>query len=214
MEDNFDNQIKNLLEGSQSDGAGLGLDKNALWNRVEQKQKTKIIPFKKWASHAAAAIIGIIICLPFLFNNNKTVTKTITRLQPANTKIITDTVFLKDAPALVSGKATPLQARTQQPLTGNPAPASSQPVPTTIHLANYDTTEVLTQPIFVAQVNNSHTRIKALHLKDMGNENATHQFRPVDKPNFIERLALRDQIQAPSESVSAIIDQQFFTSNN
>jgi hypothetical protein len=214
MKDNFDNQIKDLLEGSQPDGAGLGLDKNALWNRIEQKQKSNIIPFKKWASHAAAAIIGIMVCLPFLFHNNKTiVTKTITRLQPANTKVITDTIFLKNTPALASTKAAPFKSKTLQPPTGKAVSILPQPV-VTIHLPAHDTAVSMVQPTMVAQATTGHTRIKALHLKDMGNENATHQFLPTDKPNFIQRLASREEIQVPTESISAFIGQQFFTSNN
>jgi hypothetical protein len=213
MEDNFNNQIKNLLEGSQPHGTGPVLDKDALWNRIEQKQKNKTIPFKKWASHAAAAIIGIIICLPFLFHNNKTVTKTITRLQPASTKIVTDTVFLKQTPQLASGQVAPLKPKALQPATVKP-PVVVPQTEVALRFPEHDTVMNIVPAALLAQATTGHARSKALHVKDIGNENAVHQFRPVDKPSFIERLAARDQTQIPSESVSAIIDQQFFTSNN
>lgn len=209
MKNDFDKQIKDMLEGSMPVDTGFELDRKAVWSKIESKQKTKVIPFKKWASHAAAVVIGILLCLPFLFHQKETVkTVTVTKTIPSIQKI-NDTVFL------VQNTTT----QHNQPIVTkrNSSPQSIVSTPLQLKKEDNNTHDIM--PIkgseqIIAKAETIRPQVKVLHLVDMENENAFPQVRHTENYSLFNKITIPAHMDDKSETVSMIVANQIFNSKN
>lgn len=213
MKSDFDKQIKKLLEDSTATDAGFDLNRTAVWDKIESKQKSKVISFPKWMSHAAAVIIGILLCLPFLFNAGKETVKTVTVVKTIpSVQTIMDTVWVVK---------TPGQSITKQPRTLTTAKSSfsetiaGQPLQTkqkdgTItNVVPANTPETL-----IAETKISTPKSKVLHLLDIENENAIPQAKHTSHYALFNKTNIPSGMDDKSQTISMIVDAKFFSSKN
>lgn len=213
MKNDFDKKIKDLMESANLSDTGFDLNKSTVWNSIEHKQKAKIIPFRKWLSHAVAIIIGILICLPFLFHSNKkmdqniTVTKTIS--MPG--QIIRDTIFVESKQNAIAIQTTKLNTKKSILHTDKTiADKVLQPI-----VPEVKKEIALQEPVTKIAIAATTTYKPAvLHLMDMDNENA--QPNKFKKPAFalIKIINLNNNPDDhPSETVSMMVSKQILHHN-
>ncbi|KAA5534495.1 hypothetical protein F0919_07690 [Taibaiella lutea] len=214
MKNDFDKQIKNLLDGASAADAGFNLDKKAVWDRIESKQQTKIIPFKKWISHAAAVIIGILLCLPFLFHSQKEVIKTVTVTKTIpSIQTISDTVFVVQNTTqntINQNNTLPEVKKTISPETV--AGTASQPKQENNNKTDVTQTNNSQQLIATAEV--PRPKVRVLHLVDMENENAIPQTKQPENYALFNKIIIPGHADDKSETISMIVSNQFFNSKN
>lgn len=214
MNNDFDKQIKNLLEDSTAADAGFELNKKDVWDKIELKQETKIISFRKWISHAAAVIIGILLCLPFLFHSEKEEVKTVTIIKTVpSVKTINDTVFIvqntvqnitkqNDSSVTIKKNNSP----------ENIAEKASQP-------KQYDSNIINLLPVsnpnqMIAVTEKSRPKNKVLHLVDIENENAIPYTKRTESYALFNKIKIPARMDDKSQTLSMIVSNQFFNSKN
>lgn len=213
MKNDLDKQIKGLLEDATPADAGFELDRNAVWNRVESKQKAKAIPFRKWISHAAAAVIGILLCLPFLWHHEKeviktvTVTKTIPSIQTAS-----DTVFVVQNPIQVIKNQPRLSAVTKRS-TPTQSIANTTLQPKTEDNNVPDITPPNNTEQVIAQSTIAKPKVKVLHLVDMENENAAPRAKDATSYALFNKIKIPVRLDDKSETLTMIVSNQFSSKN-
>jgi hypothetical protein len=214
MKNEFDKQIRNLLEGSTSAGAGFELDRKAVWDKIESKRQTKVISFKKWISYAAAVILGILICLPFLFHSKKEVIKTVTVTKTIPTiQTINDTVYVVKTTTQNTIKQNSALPKSKKEIsTESIAGTSLQPKQENNNIRNVIPTNNQEQVIAATEV--SKPKIQVLHLVDMENENAIPHTKRSENYALFHKIIIPGNIGDKSETISMIVGNQFFNSKN
>jgi hypothetical protein len=208
MKNDFDKKIKNLLEDANLSDTDFSLDKGGVWDKIEAKKTAKTIPFRKWISHAAALIIGMLICLPFLFQSKKetaqivTVTKTIAT--PA--QIVRDTVFVVNNSNTTTSKISKNPLQKQIPYTHETlVPKVSQPIAIDKNITN-PTTEISTnEPDEATVAVAPKHKLGVLHLLDIENENSLPKSKQTDNYVLFKKISIPSLPNDNSETISMLI---------
>jgi len=209
MKNDLDKKIKGLLEDAAPADAGFELDRHAVWNRIESKQKAKVIPFSKWISHAAAVVIGILLCLPFLWHHEKEVIKTVTVTKTIpSIQTVSDTVFVvQNSVQSVARPNRLLSTPKKETASGNIAQSALQPD------LQETTKEVLPAkepiPALIATTKNI-PRPAVLHLMDIENENTNTNKSDKKEFTLLKKITIGNGLDKQSETVSMIITKQIF----
>jgi hypothetical protein len=215
MNNDFDKKIKELMEASQPADMGFDLDRSAVWDKIQHKKKAAVvIPFSKWMSHAAAVLIGILLCLPFLFHAKKERVQTVAvvkSVMPA-TQIIRDTVFVENKGALLVKPQIQAQSKVIHYATETSAHKGLEPVQAQNKLIEAPVINNNAQPI--AATMTPKTPLKVLHLMDMDNENAIPKSKPVQDYTLFNKIIFSANATDKSETVTMQISKNIFHSNN
>lgn len=207
MENNFDKRIRDLLDAAVAADTGFDLDKERVWNHIESRQKTKAVPFRKWVSHAAAVVIGILLCLPFLFRSEKEIIKTVTITNTIpSIQTITDTVLVVQSKIPDNHKP---QISDKKGQTGK-----SIAMPVLQPKEEENNSNNITDLPAIAKTETPKAKIQVLHITDMENENVYPQARPKESYALFNKINFPARMDDKSETVSMIVSNQFFNSKN
>jgi hypothetical protein len=211
MENHFDKDLKDRLGDASLPEAGLRLDKDKLWSRIEKKKAKKRIAFLPWVSHAAAIAAGLALGIFFFTKgtDENPVSKTISVQQQTRSSVPTvhDTVYIvrtdpqqeqqhqqpnKPAAHSTIQKATPLVPQQKNVFVKEEQPnvnklKESDHAPETVFAG------IAPRPV------------KVLHLRDMDNENACPRSIPKSNLAFLKTYLEKDMQGQSPETFSILI---------
>ncbi len=217
MEDHFDRDIKQKLEGITPEELGYRPDREKLWQQVSGKKKTRSIPFPAWITHAAAIAAGLLIGAYF-FSREKGPEQMPVPLAHTGTvvappaKTTVDTVYVTRQVAIAkpatSGPVT-------QPVKQNAGIPSKE---TTIAKEQHEPARVTVpspapQEPLVAIAPTVQQR-KVMHLSDMGNENAIAKPKTTENMAFFNIFSNQEVAQGSQTTLSMLVGQQFGPEKN
>ena len=160
MNNDLDKQLRDLLDASSPADAGFELNKERVWRTIDSKQETKVIPFRKWISHAAAVAAGILLCLPFLFRTGKETVRTVTVTKMAPPEKIVDTVLVLQQPQPAANHQPAY--RPQNKNQDKAESIAAQTIPVSSRIDN-DTPAAGSEPV-IAQTTIPVRKMQVLHM--------------------------------------------------
>ena len=209
MEHEFDDELRQRLERTTPESAGFQLNKEALWRKIEQKQKKKSKLLLKWLSHTAAVAAGLLIGI-LLFQHKEVDVQpekpsVVLQHSPEETLPSHDTLYIAKA----ASKLREERNKTQQPKSLLPANA--------LHIARADSGSTI-PPVAEHTPEVQHPesvavhaqKVKILHIADIGNENLPTKSTPATGLALLQRYAERKNQAANGETFSMTVSHQIF----
>ena len=212
MENHFDKDLKDRLGEASLPEAGLRLDKDKLWSRIEKKKAKKRIAFLPWLSHAAAIAAGLAFGFFFFVHKDQSVKEHQVAIQQKSTSILqttTDTVYI-----VKKEKEQTQQPSVLRKVTKVQQQASATTVHQPVHIPtdNIELPEKEVQPVIA--INNHAPLLKVLHLTDMDNENSKPCIGDRGKPSFFVDVPDRSRSESSTETFSMLVAQKLNLTKN
>lgn len=215
MKNRFDKELKQRLENTSLEEAGMALDKEKLWGRIEKKKSSGRSIALPWLSHIAAVAAGLMIGLFLFLKEEQPQDQTVATQQnavPVN-GAKTDTVYINRKPAgnygLTKNNVQPKPAPTGQTLPGllRPAVQEQEEQPALPVVAEQEQPQIASI-VFPA------VKPRVLHLSDMDNENAHPKAARKQDLAFIKKYLNPTQSGQNKETFSMIVEKEIFNVKN
>lgn len=216
MEDHFDRDIKQKLEGLTPEELGYRPDREKLWQQVSGKKKSKTIPFPTWITHAAAIAAGLLIGAYFFSREKGQEQNTVPAAYTGSAslprvKTIVDTIYVaqpvaKDRQVATGPVTQPLQKSSVPVIETHIAQGQDSPAPVMAPSPVPQETIVAIAPPVQQR--------KVMHLSDMGNENALAKPKTSENMAFLKIFSIQSPVEGNETTLSMLIGQQFGSLKN